>query len=99
MYSRKTRKLSSPLDLKSFQLSTLTNILSTAPRPSAFDNSPDPQQFCSFKEKGAAQILLPDVEEENYSSSESFSGSDFDYSGSESESDSHHLAQERKRHS
>merc|ERR1719222_1858323 len=48
------------------QISTLTNILSTAPAPPApaaqSDNSPDLQQFYSWKGKNAAEILLPDVE-------------------------------------
>ena len=60
-------KLSS--HLKSFQISTLTNILSTAPPPPASaaaesDHSPDPQQFRSWKGKATAEILLPDVKEE-----------------------------------
>ena len=76
--------LSSPLDLKSFQLSSLTQMLSTALRqPAAAKNedAPEPQQFPNFvlnvfrscylnqllnwKGKGAAQGLLPEVEEEN----------------------------------
>ena len=57
-------KLSS--HLKSFQISTLTNILSTAPPPPASaaaetDHSPDPQQFRNWKGKAAAEILLPVV--------------------------------------
>merc|ERR1719222_445417 len=47
------------------QISTLTNILSTAPHPPASaaesDHSPDSQQFRSWKEKNAAKTLLPDV--------------------------------------
>merc|ERR1719222_565807 len=50
------------------QISTLTNILSTGPPPppaAESQNPPDLQQFCSWKGKAAAQILLPDVEEED----------------------------------
>ena len=60
--------LSSPLDLKSFQLSSLTQMLSTAPRQPAAaekEDAPDLQQFLNWKGKGAAQVLLPDVEQEN----------------------------------
>ena len=84
-------KLSSPPDLKSFQISTLTNILSTTAPPPPASAAESDQQFSSWKGKGAAQMLLPDVEEENYSSSESSSGSDLDYSNSDSESDSRSL--------
>ena len=84
-------KLSSPPDLKSFQISTLTNILSTTAPPPPASAAESDQQFSSWKGKGAAQMLLPDVEEENYSSSESSSDSDLDYSDSDSESDSQSL--------
>ena len=47
--------------MKSFQISTLTNILSTGPAAEN-QNSPDLQQFRSWKGKAAAQILLPAVE-------------------------------------
>merc|ERR1712130_88294 len=48
------------------EITTLTNILSTAnsPPPAESENSPDLQQFRSWKGKATAQILLPDVEEE-----------------------------------
>ena len=55
-------KLSS--NLKSFQISTLTKILSPGPAAES-QNPPDLQQFRSWKGKAAAQILLPDVEEED----------------------------------
>ena len=42
----------------------MTSILSTAPA-SESDNSPDPQQFTSWKGKGGAETLLPDVEKGN----------------------------------
>ena len=66
--------LSSPLDLKSFQLSSLKQMLSTAPHQSAAaekGDAPDPQQFLKWKGKAAAETLLPDVEEESSSSQSS----------------------------
>ena len=60
--------LSSPLDLESFQFSPLTQMLSTAHRQPAAaesEDAPHPQQFLNWKGKGAAQVLSPDVEEEN----------------------------------
>ena len=58
--------LSSSLDLKSFQLSSLTQMLSTAPpQPAAAEkeDAPDPQQFLNWKGKGTAEMLLHKVEQ------------------------------------
>ena len=52
------------LNLKSFQVSTLEQILSTGRQSAAAENetNPDPRQFHNWEGKGAAQMLLPDVE-------------------------------------
>ena len=50
--------LSSYLYLKSFQVATLEQMLSTAAEK---ETDLDPQQFHNWEGKGAAKILLPDV--------------------------------------
>ena len=55
------------LNLKSFQVSTLEQMLSTGRQSASDENETDPEsrQFHSWKgNKGAAEILLPDVETE-----------------------------------
>ena len=67
------------LNSKSFQVATLEQMLSTGRQSASDENETDPEsrQFHNWKgNKGAAEILLPDVEEED-SSSESSSGSDW----------------------
>ena len=53
-------------------------MLSSGRQSAAVENQTDtdPRQFHNWKGKGAAQILLPDLDEED-SSSESSSGSDW----------------------
>ena len=53
----------SPPDFQSFQLSTLTQMLSNAAAAESEDSA-DPQRFLNWKEKACAHLLLPDVEEE-----------------------------------
>ena len=53
--------LNSHLYLKSFQVASLEQMLSTG-RQSENETDPDPRQFHNWEGKGAAQMLLPDVE-------------------------------------
>ena len=52
------------LNSKSFQVATLEQMLSTGRQSAASENEPDPdpRQFHNWEGKGAAQMLLPDVE-------------------------------------
>ena len=52
--------LHSHLYLKSFQVASLEQMLSTG-RQSENETDPDPRQFQNWKGTGAAKILLPDV--------------------------------------